>query len=51
MIIFFTISIVNENAKLKPALATPIGTPITVANEAIEIPSLVADKTIKDLSK
>ena len=51
LIIFFTISIVNENAKLKPALATPIGTPITVANEAIEIPSLVADKTIKDLSK
>ena len=42
---------VIENTKLKLALAIPIGTPTTVANYAIDIPPLVADKTIEDLSK
>ena len=49
--IFFTIPIAIENAKLKLALAILTGAPITVANDAIDIPPLVADKTIKDLSK
>ena len=48
---FFTIPVVIENAKLKLALAIPTGAPITVANDAIDIPSFAADKTIKDLSK
>ena len=46
---FFTILIDNENVRLRLALAIPIGVPITVANDAIEILPLVADKTIKDL--
>ena len=36
---------------LRLALAIPTGVPITIANDAIEILLLVADKTIKDLSK
>ena len=46
---FFTIPAVAENAKLKHALAIPTGAPITVANEAIKTPPLVADKTINAL--
>ena len=42
---FFTIPVVIENARLKLALAIPIGTPVTVANNAIEMLPLVADKT------
>ena len=41
----------NENERLRLALAIPTGVPITVANDALEILSLVPDKTIKDLSK
>ena len=48
---FYIIPVVNENAKLKLALAIPTGAPITVANQTIELLPLVADKTIKDLSK
>ena len=51
---FSTISVAIENARLKLTLKTkviPTGAPITVANDAIEMPPLVADKTIKDLSK
>ena len=48
---FITIPVVIENTKLKLALAIPTGAPITVANEGVDIPLLVADKTIKDLSK
>ena len=51
LITFFTIPIVIENAKLRLALAIPTGTPVTVANEAIETLPLITDKTIKDLSK
>ena len=48
---FFTSPIDNENARLKLALAIPTGFQITVANDAIEMLPLVADKTIKGLSK
>ena len=51
LIVFFTIPTVLENAKLKLVLAIPIGAPITVAKEAIDIPPHVADETIKFLSK
>ena len=47
----FTSPVHNENARLRLALVIPIGTPITVAKEAIETPPLVIDKTIQDLSK
>ena len=48
---FFTVPVVIENAKLKFALAIHTGAPVTVANNAIEILGLLADKTIKDLLK
>ena len=48
---FFTSPVHNENARLRPALVIPTGISITVANDAIETPPLVTDKTIKDLSK
>ena len=47
---FSIISVVTENARLKDALAVPTGAPITIANEAIEMLPLVADKTMKILS-
>ena len=40
-----------ENARLKIAPTILIVAPITVANYAIEIPAVVTDKTINDLSK
>ena len=40
-----------ENARPKLALTIPTGAIITVANDAIEMPPLVADRAIKDLSK
>ena len=48
---FFASPVHNENVRLRLALAIPIGVTITVANDAIEMLPLVADKTIKDLSK
>ena len=48
---FFTIPVVVKNEKLKLALAIPTVAPMTVANDAIDIPPILADKTIKDLSK
>ena len=45
------IPVINENAKLKLLLAATLSAPITVANNAIETPPLVADKTIKPLEK
>ena len=48
---FFTSPVDNENARLRLALAIPIGVPITVGNDAIEMLPLVANKTNKDLSK
>ena len=48
---FFTIPLAIENMKLKLAISFPIDAPITLANQAIETPPLVADKTIEELSK
>ena len=48
---FFTSPVHNENARLRIALVTPTGIPITVAKDVIEALPLVTDKTIKDLSK
>ena len=47
---FFTSPVANKNARLKLALAIFTDVPIIVANDAIEMLSLVADKTIKELS-
>ena len=44
---FLTIPVVREKVKIRLALAIPIGTPITLANELIDTPLLVALKTIK----
>ena len=40
-----------ENARLTLALAIPTGTPIKVANDAIEMLPLAVDKTIKHLNQ
>ena len=40
-----------ESARLKLALTIPAGAPKTVANDAIEMLTVVKDKTIHDLSK
>ena len=48
---FFASHVDNENVRLRLALAIPTGVPITAANYAIKMLPLVADKTIKDLSK
>ena len=45
-----TIPVVTENAELIISIAIPTGVPITVANNAINILLLVADRIIKDLS-
>ena len=42
----FMIPVVNENAKIRLALAIHRGSPVAVANDAIEMPSLVADNKI-----
>ena len=44
--VFFTIPVGIENARLKLALAIPAGAPITVANDAIEMLTVVTDKTM-----
>ena len=43
----FTSPVDNENARPRLALAIPAGVPITVANDAIEMLPLVADKQLK----
>ena len=48
---FFTIPVESENARLQLTLAVPTGASITVPNDEAEMLPLVADKTIKDLSK
>ena len=48
---FFIIPVATKNERTKIALAIPTGAPVKVANDAIEMLPLVADKTIKDLSK
>ena len=47
----FTNSVVIENLRLQLALMIPMGAPITVANDAIEMVPVATDKTINDLSK
>ena len=44
------IPVVKEKIKVKLALTIPTGAPIAVVNETIDIPSVVALKTIKILS-
>ena len=46
---FFTSPVDKKNVRLRLALAIPTGVPITAANNAIEMLSVVADKTIKYL--
>ena len=48
---FCTSPVDNKNVRLKLAFAINTGVPITVANDAIEMLPIVADKTVKDLSK
>ena len=48
---FFASPVDHKNIRLRFPLAIPAGVPITVANDTIEMLTLVADKTIKDLSK
>ena len=50
-LIFFTISVVIENAKLKLTLSIPTDAQITVAIDAEEMLPIAADKTIKDLTQ
>ena len=45
----FIIPVVKENTKVRLALITPAGIPITFVKEIILIPPLVADKTINVL--
>ena len=47
---FFIIPVVKENARVKEALASTAGIPITFVKEIILIHADVADKTIKVLS-
>ena len=48
---FFMTHVEIENERLKLALTIPTRTPVTVANDAIEILPVVTDKTSNDLSK
>ena len=47
---FLMIPVVIEKIKVKLALAIPTGAPIVVVNEIIDIPPVVALKTINILS-
>ena len=47
LIFFFTNPVVKEKAKLKLGLAIPTGAPVMLEKEIIDIPPLVADKSIK----
>ena len=47
---FLVIPVVREKIIVKLALAIPTGVPIIFVNEIIDIPPLVALKTIKTLS-
>ena len=44
------VPVVSEKIKVKIALAIPTGAPITIANEVIQTPLLVALKIIKSFS-
>ena len=45
---FFTIPVETENARVKLALATPTGAPVTITNDVIEMIPVVTDKTINN---
>ena len=47
---FIIIPVVKENTKVRLALITPAGIPITFVKEIILFPPLVGDKTINVLS-
>ena len=47
----FMIPVEIENARIKLALTIPTGALITVAKDAIEMLTVVTDKTINELSK
>ena len=47
---FLTVPVVKEKIKVQLALAIPTGAPITLVNEIIDTPPVVALKTIKILS-
>ena len=47
LIFFFTIPVVKEKAKLKLGPAILTGAPVMLEKEIIDIPPLVADKSIK----
>ena len=47
---FFIIPVAREKIKVRLAFAIPVGVAITLANEIIDIPPVVALKTIKILS-
>ena len=51
MLFLLIIAVETDSLRLKLALAIPSGAPIIVVNYDIEKLLLVADKTIKDLSK
>ena len=44
---FFILPVVKENTRVNPALSIPAGTPRTPLKIIIDIPPLVANKTIK----
>ena len=46
----FKNTVVIENARLQLTPIIPTGAPITVANDAIEMPLVAMDETINDLS-
>ena len=45
---FFTIPVETENARVKLALATSTGVPVTITNDVIEMIPVVTDKTINN---
>ena len=47
---FLTVSVVREKSKVKLALAIPTGAPVTLENEIIDTPPVVALKPTKILS-
>ena len=47
----FKNTVVIENARLQLTLIISTGAPITVANDAIEMPLVAMDEAINDLSK
>ena len=46
----FIIPVAKEKTRVKPALANPAGTPITLAIKIILIPPDISDKTVEVLS-